>query len=238
MTRKIQEVEPQFAQKLSNPLKNILQEFSYSLPEHYQPRVFLLDANGRKKRSSASAENWSPEFGRIEIRFERGSSEDPGFVRTTAVPSLIAANDRSRDSGGKSEEAGSREVRSFMPPTESDLLNALMRALANAESRPGWNFVPLKKFRDEILPAEHVASMRTEEERQNALRLAIEKRFVVIGRVPNPKAPAFPVTTIRLNRFMPEVKLVLGLADDSESGFRPVSIQGEPLSATILRERR
>ncbi|MGA7081408.1 MAG: hypothetical protein WBY61_22080, partial [Terriglobales bacterium] len=33
-------------------------------------------------------------------------------------------------------------------PAEAELL----RALDRAESTPGWNFVSLKKFRDEILP--------------------------------------------------------------------------------------
>ena len=35
-------------------------------------------------------------------------------------------------------------------PAEAELL----RALDRAESTPGWNFVSLKKFRDEILPLE------------------------------------------------------------------------------------
>ena len=65
---KIEQVEPQFAQKLDNPLKHILQEFQYLVPDNYRPRVSLLDASGRKKRSNASADNWSPESGRIEIR--------------------------------------------------------------------------------------------------------------------------------------------------------------------------
>jgi len=56
--------------------------------------------------------------------------------------------------------------------------------------------------------------------------------------VPNPKSPQFPVTTVRLNRLMPEVKVVLGQNGSSDLDFHPVEIAGEPLSATILRERR
>src|SRR5690348_3270096 len=72
---KIEQLEPQFAQKLDNPLKHILQELQYFVPDNYSPRVSLLDASGRKKRSNASADNWSPESGRIEIRFEPARPE-------------------------------------------------------------------------------------------------------------------------------------------------------------------
>ena len=80
--------------------------------------------------------------------------------------------------------------------------------------------------------------MQTDVERQNVLRSAIEKRLVLVGKVPNPKAPEFPVTTVRLNRLMPEVKTLLGQTVDADLDFRPIEIRGEPLSATILRERR
>jgi hypothetical protein len=118
-------------------------------------------------------------------------------------------------------------------PAEAELL----RALDRAESTPGWNFVSLKKFRDEILPSEDVPSIRTDVERQNVLRVAIDKRLILKGKVHNPKSPQFPVTTIRLNRLMPEVQEVLGLPK-GDLDFHPIHIKGEPLSATILRERR
>lgn len=72
----ISEVEPKFAQKLVDTLRDILQDLNYTLPEHYQPRVSLLDASGRKKKSNAAANNWSPESGRIEIRFEATQPEN------------------------------------------------------------------------------------------------------------------------------------------------------------------
>ncbi len=120
-------------------------------------------------------------------------------------------------------------------PAEADLLIALDRA----EARPGWNFVPLKKFRDEILPQEHLPSLaNTDVHHRSVLESVINKKFVLVGKVPNPKSPQFPVTTIRLNRLMSEVKAVLGQNGSSDLDFHPVEISGEPLSATILRERR
>lgn len=225
----IKELEPQFAQKLDDPLKQILQDLSYSVPEHSQVRVSLLDSNGRKKRSDASASNWSPESGRIEIRFEPAPQEHKQL--SSEIP-------RRSEHGSSAQPPrlleGVSGSLTYVHPAEADLLKALDRA----ESRPGWNFVSLKKFRDEILPTEHFTSMRTEVEQHNVLRSVIEKRLVLVGKVPNPKAPQFPVTTIRLNKLMPAVKAVLGQGDNSDLDFRPVEIDGEPLSATILRERR
>jgi hypothetical protein len=113
----------------------------------------------------------------------------------------------------------------------------LLKALDRAESTPGWSFVSLKKFRDEILPLENLPSIRSDVERQNVLRSAIDKRLILRKPVPNPKSPQFPVTSIRLNRLMPEVQRVLGLPR-KDLGFHPIHIKGEPLSAIILRERR
>jgi len=225
----IREVEPQFAQKLDDTLRRILQELGYSLPEHCRPQVSLRNSDGRKTRSSAAATNWSPESGKIEIRFEAAlpkreqlSSETPS--RTVNVSSTQPPRFREGPSASGA----------FVHPAEADLLKALDRA----ESRPGWTFVPLKKFRDEILPSEHFASMRTDVEKHSVLRSAIEKRLILVGKVPNPRSPQFPVTTIRLNRVMPEVRAVLGQEGSPDLDFHPMEIRGEPLSTTILRERR
>ena len=69
------------------------------------------------------------------------------------------------------------------------------------------------------------------------LRSAIDKRLILKKPVPNPKSPQFPVTSIRLNRLMPEVQEVLG-HPKRDLDFHPIHIKGGPLSATILRERR
>ena len=235
MSTKIKQLEPQFAQKLGTPVRNTLQELNYFIPDHYQLRVSLLESNGKKKmRSNASADKWSPDFGRIQIWFE--PTKQPLGDRQEASSSIEATpilEEKPANIVGKSN--------TYIHSAESELLrdlNVLVGALDRAESKPGWNFVPLKKFRDEILPSENLASMRSEVERQNLLRSAIEKKLILLGKVANPKAPEFPVTTIRLNRMLPEVQRVLGQSESPELDFRPVEIRGEPLSATILRERR
>jgi hypothetical protein len=233
MDVRIDQLEPELAQKLVNPLKNILQELRYSVPGQYQLRVSLLDANGRKKRSNASANNWSPASGRIEIRFEPAPEQEkivsPESSRLTDIKSGPQFQKFPERSSGPN---------ALVAPLEIEI--KLLRALDRAESTPGWNFVSLKKFRDEVLPHEPFAPdtfQPTEVHWQEAIRRAIEKRWILTGRVQNPKSPQFPVTSIRLNRLMPEVQEVLG-QPKSDLDFHPIHIKGEPLSATILRERR
>ena len=74
--------------------------------------------------------------------------------------------------------------------------------------------------------------------RDQVLREAINDGIVLTSKVPNPKSPAFPVTAIRLNRQHPQVVTVLGEQETPAAGFQPVDIGGEPLSETVLRERR
>ena len=225
-SKNVKEVELEFSRKLDNLLSDILQDLGYSLPQSHQVKASLLDSHGRKKRSNAAAVNWSPVMGRIEIRFEPAVPEEKelnSMVATTAAKQPAAnAGKLPKDIAG-------------VLPAEADLLKALDRA----ESRPGWSFVPLKKFRDEILPQEHLpSSANTDVHHRAVLESVIGKNLVLVGRVPNPKSPQFPVTTIRLNRLRPEVKAVLGQNGSSDLDFHPVEISGEPLSATILRERR
>ncbi len=227
MSVRIDQLEPELAQKLVSPLKEILNELRYALPGQYRLRVSLLDANGRKKRSDASAANWSPESGRIEIRFEPTPQE-----LKTATPEAVRPEGKALPPTQTASFSGPNGV--------SSLEIELLRALDIAESTPGWSFVSLKKFRDEILPCRPFppgAFQPADVHWEAAIRSGIDKRLILTGKVPNPKSPQFPVTSIRLNRLMPEVQEVLGLPKKNLD-FRPIHIKGEPLSAIILRERR
>jgi hypothetical protein len=226
MEVRIDQLEAELAQKLVSPLKN-------TFPGQYQLRVSLLDSSGRKKRSNASSINWSPASGRIEIRFEPTSEQEK--IMSSEIAS--GADSKSHPQPDKIPE-GFSAPNTLVVPLEIEI--KLLRSLHRAESTPGWNFVSLKKFRDEILPHEPVAPgsfQPTDIHWQEAIRRAIEKRWILTGKVQNPKSPQFPVTSIRLNRLMPEVQKILG-QPKSNLDFRPIHIKGEPLSATILRERR
>jgi hypothetical protein len=231
MTEKIGHMESHVAQRLETLLRNLLQDSGYSVPEQDQLRVKLYKGS-RKTRSDASTDHWSPKSGWIQLYFETKPLQ--GGTGATTIDSVERQQISESSILPGPASASKSAQRIYVHPAEADLLKALDRA----ESTPGWSFVPLKKFRDEILPSEHHVSMRTDVEQQHILRSAIEKRLILVGKVPNPKSPQFPVTTIRLNRLLPEVQAVLGGGEYVDQDFHPVEIRGEPLSATVLRERR
>jgi hypothetical protein len=227
----IEQVESSIAEELDKPLKAALKRHGYPIHESLRLRLSLLNADGRKKRSNAVAHAWAPEKSE-PARFWL----EPFAASETAVISEAAQNagkvTASTSANPQTSSAGLGAAVD-LSPSEIELLKALDRA----ESTPGWSFVSLKKFRDEILPLQNLVSIRSDIERQNALRSAIEKRLILRKPVPNPKSPQFPVTSIRVNRLMPEVQKVLGLPR-KDLDFHPIHIKGEPLSAIILRERR
>ena len=203
------------------PLETLLRPL---IPQGYRVHVSLVDKGDktgkkRKKRKNASADSWSPDLGEVRVYFEPEASN----------PAVIAAED---DQDLPAEPAGKKsDAKAYGP------ISDLVRTLDRVESRPGYQFVALKWFRDVALPGESFEWAQSDSVRQDLLREAIEKRLILTSKVPNPKSPQFPVTAIRLNRLLPEIQAILG-EHVADSDFRPVDIRGERLSATVLRERR
>src|ERR1700687_5977702 len=128
---RIKQVEPRFAQELETPLKDTLRKLGYSIPESFRLRVSLLQANGRKKRSTAGADTWAPESERMEFWLEPAAAEKtvlPAEVSHQAevllVPNAVRAE--------TSQNTSAQKV--YVHPAEAELL----RALDRAESTPGW----------------------------------------------------------------------------------------------------
>jgi|SRR5579864_523388 len=211
-----EQVESQFEQRVHDVLKEL-----DLLPPGFKHLV-RLHGKARDKKRTASFENtWSPETDSIYIRFERAENE-------------LSTPTHSVDESLRGSESSASQSATMVSDPLSDLIHALDRA----ESRQGYDFVALKWFRDARLPFEGFAWADSDATRQTVLRNAIDRRLILTSKVPNPKSPQFPVTAIRLNRLMPEVKRILGDANDNALDFHPVEIRGENLSATILRERR
>lgn len=213
----IAQVESQLEQKVYEALREL-----DLLPEGFRHRVRFHGKAKDKRKTAVFEKNWSPETDTIYIRFEpdeefSGRLAEPATHSTVAAPPSLPTQDS---------------------PVPADPLSDLIRALDRAESRPGYDFVSLKWFRDAALPSAGFSWTSSDTTRQNVLRDAIDKRLILTSKVPNPKSPQFPVTAIRLNRLMPEVRTILGSGGDSVPDFHPVEIRGENLSATILRERR
>lgn len=110
----------------------------------------------------------------------------------------------------------------------------LLHALDKAEQIPDHAFVALKWFRDTFLPKCGYAWAQDKAQRHHWLREAISRRWITTDRLANPRNPEFPTTAIRLNGAAPEVGRNLGQGEDAGFGWTPVSIPGEPMSATVL----
>ncbi|HEX4128433.1 MAG TPA: hypothetical protein VHZ24_00210 [Pirellulales bacterium] len=124
------------------------------------------------------------------------------------------------------------------PVDGGNIQSDLIVALEKAERDPRFReFVALKKFRDEYLPQLGYVWAQARDACGDALADAIEQQIILKGSVFNPRLP-HPTTTIRLNREHPAVNEVLRVRAAERSAFRPVQIQGPPLSQTILSERR
>lgn len=208
----IKDVEVQIADEVLEPLRNL-----GVLPKGYRCSARLRGENrDKRKTASFNEKNWSPDTDSICITFEP-ISEEPEI-----------------QTQGARESAPARRHPRLRETTP---LSDLVRVLDLAESRPGYKFVALKWFRDVALPAAGF-SWTNEESTRQILGDAIDRRLILVSKVPNPKSPQFPVTAIRLNRLMPEVASILGVQETGVRDFRPVPIRGESLSATVLNDRR
>lgn len=184
----------------------------------YDTEVDIIE-NHRKKRSDASRESWRPEIGEIRLR----------FVVRPHVPKSPVADVVTPEPGNNS----------FLNRSGlQSRLQGLVESLNRAERRPGYSFVALKWFRDKVLPGEAYTWAETHEGRSEVLSEAIRDGIILTSKVPNPNAPEFPVTSIRLNRGHSEVVSVLGDHRVGLDDFAPVEIRGRDLSATVIQERR
>lgn len=184
------------------------------LSDGYQCEVHLHRGNRKKRRDAEFATSWKPDTDSIRIAFS--PMEEELEIATAAAASPKAAN----------------------PTAAEDRLADLVRALDRAEGRPGYEFVSLKWFRDTALAHDGYSWALEELARHDVLREAIDRRWILTSKVANPRPPNFPVTAIRLNRQMPEVNAALGTRTGSSPVFRPVTVRGEWVSETILRDRR
>jgi hypothetical protein len=199
--------------ELTREISEVLHKLKI-LPHEYQCEVHLHRGNRKKRRDAEFATNWEPDTDSIRIAFS--PMEEELEIATAAAASPKATN--------------------LM--TAEDRLADLVRALDRAEGRPGYEFVSLKWFRDTALVHEGHSWASDEFARHDLLREAIDRRWILTSKVANPRPPNFPVTAIRLNRQMPEVNAALGTRTGSSPVFRPVTIRGESLSETVLRDRR
>jgi len=189
-------------------------------PPGYQAIVELCSENGRSKRRNALADTWSPEEDEVRIYFERvGDAE--------AAPRAIRAPRVAAEHNYDEEEDDSQEAQ--IPADLDARVKELCAALAEAE-RGGHAFIALKWFRDSFLPRKAFRWNQHPESRQAVLAEAIQRGVVLTSKIANPKTPAYPTTTIRLNR------AEAGIPEEAQR-FHPVAIHGDSIAEAIEEER-
>lgn len=209
---------PKLVSKLPEELKPLLR---LAPPQGIRAHVSLRHPDKKASRQikrNAPVSSWSPESDLVLISYDASVVE-------TKIP--VPA-----------EEMKPAEIVRGPEPTQPtrDPARELLQALAQAEM--GSQFVSLKWFRDTCLPQKGFPWGTAPEERHRVLADAISRRWILTSRIPNPKNPQFPVTTIRVNRPLDEVRAILDENAKASPVFAPISIPGEWLSETVLRERR
>jgi len=179
----------------------------------------------RQVKQNAPARSWVPDSGLVAIFYRPSTREEDQAVESTVHVVQDAA-------------AKPVETVAERPETARDPIEEIVVALARAEKDPQLGFVSLKWFRDTYLPQQGYPWAAIPDDRQRVLVNAIDRNWILTSRVANPKNPQFPVTAIKVNRPLAEVRDILDREPGSRSGFNPVAMRGEPLSQTILRERR
>ncbi|HEY3707577.1 MAG TPA: hypothetical protein VGL22_21120 [Terracidiphilus sp.] len=189
-------------------------------PPGYQAIVELCSENGRSKRRNATADIWSPEEDEVRIYFERIGGGDDSAPRTVRTAPRALAEHHAEDD----------EVAEPLALADLDArVKELCNALAEAE-RGGHAFIALKWFRDSFLPRKAYRWNQNPESRQAVLAEAIQRSVVLTSKIANPKTPAYPTTTIRLNR------AEAGIPEEAQR-FHPVAVHGETLTAVLEEER-
>jgi hypothetical protein len=196
----------------------LVRALRFLAPPGYQAIVELCSENGRSKRRNATADSWSPEEDEVRIYFERIGAEEGASHSVRATPRAAADHSAEFDDGGELASAD-MDAR----------VKELCAALAEAE-RGGHAFIALKWFRDSFLPRKIFRWNQNPESRQAVLAEAIQRGVVLTSKIANPKTPAYPTTTIRLNR------AEAGIPEEAQR-FHPVAVHGESLTAVLEEER-
>jgi hypothetical protein len=196
----------------------LVRALRFLAPPGYQAIVELCSENGRSKRRNATADTWSPEEDEVRIYFER-TDDAEAAPRSVRAPRFAAEPAFEDDDSQQNLAPGDVDAR----------VKELCAALAEAE-RGGHAFIALKWFRDSFLPRKSFRWNQHPESRQAVLAEAIQRGVVLTSKIANPKTPAYPTTTIRLNRAEANIP-------DEAQRFHPVAVHDGAVSEAIEEER-
>lgn len=193
-------------------------------------RVAELDRAGKLPPELAALVRLAPPPGlraRVSLRHRDSDRRIRGSagISTWRAEACGAWIEYVADRGARSEAAYAGDAK---------LTDDLVRVLLDLELRPrkftSWNWL-----RDQHLPAR--GWTLTKERIQHVLELAVRLGIARTRKVPNPKQPDFPVTSLELNHEHPKVRSRLETSSLA-TRFEPVELPGKPVSSTILEDRR
>jgi hypothetical protein len=202
-----------------SPDPGLARALRFLAPPGYQVIVELCSENGRSKRRDAMADTWSPEDDEVRIYFERLDSEEPVRRAGRGLRSVASHPVEAEDDEPEVALSADMDAR----------VKELCAALAEAE-RGGHAFIALKWFRDSFLPRKTFRWNQHPDTRQAVLAEAIQRGIVLTSKIANPKTPAYPTTTIRLNR------VEAGIPEEAQR-FHHIEVEGEPVAVAIEAER-
>jgi hypothetical protein len=166
--------------------------------------------SGRQLRLAAPAQSWAPRVCGAWVVYE--------------LPQV----------GGGAAGASARPIEGTGNPLED-----FIAALDHVERDPHLRFVSLKWFRDTYLPRRGYDWANDPDLPRQIVHEAAEAEMILTSKVPNPKTPEFPVTTIQLNRTHPQVLRILEpLAPKSEVPAAPAPEAVDGTEATPAAKRK
>lgn len=184
----------------------------------------------RKKKSTAPESAFQPGRDRFVIEYVPAASVPARrSVAALIVPTSPAV---SRQPYAAAPAVPRAEVSS-----ELDHAADLIRALADAEARPGFHFVGLKWFRDVGLTQRGLSWASVPNARYTAVNTAIAQGCVIAEKLDNPNRPEHPTSVLKLNRSHPAVQAILNQPTRPGFNFPLVTVRGEPVSSTVIRDR-
>lgn len=187
---------------------------SGQLPPELRPLLLLAPVDGTSVHVSLRHRDMAR-----QIRRNHGaqafSQSDCAVWIVFEAPLPDAARDGGRGDarGDRRDDASDSRADRGVPheraPQGARPFDEFVLALNDAENQPQLTFVSLKWFRDTFLVKSGYRWAQDIEMPRRLLQEATERNIILTSRVPNPKQPEFPVTSIRLNREHPDVKRIL-----------------------------
>ena len=179
--------------------------------------VFYKARPGKERRDvrdTAAATYFDPDSCELVISFEPLADVDDGYTAET----------------GSATRETERTVRKY---DLEQAMDQLVGELQKAQLRR--TFVGLTWFRDQFLVTDCEFEWVKDPETVNELLdKAIKQQLFLTSKVFNPNSHLHPTTALQLNASHPRLRPG---SPDNGSRFRPVSIRGEMISDTVIRDR-